>query len=160
MTRTSLPTYLRRLLSLALVATKLVLVALHQLHWAESRLPSEGALKWMSALGIILPALSALSFGLKAYEEFEPLSELSLEMGSELKQRRERVQRVDLERPLASQVLGEEAFEAQGFKVVDQNYKTTTFVSDKVPAETTAGMAAASKQIDAHARRPDRSAVH
>ena len=43
-----------------------------------------------------------------------------------------------------------EAFEAQGFKVVDQNYKTTTFVSDKVPAETTAGMAAASKQIDAH----------
>jgi len=41
-----------------------------------------------------------------------------------------------------------DAFESQGFKVVDQNYKTTTFVSDKAPADTTAGMDAAAKLID------------
>ena len=42
-----------------------------------------------------------------------------------------------------------EAFEGQGFQVIDQNYKTTTLVSDKPPAETAARIKTALAEIDA-----------
>jgi hypothetical protein len=58
------------------------------------------------------PALSAASFGMQAYEEFESLAESSQEMIGHLVAARDRINAVDLARPLASQKLAEAGLDA------------------------------------------------
>ena len=60
-------------------------------------------------LGTILPAVSAAFIGIRAYAELQLLAEQSHHMAAELERAQHRVERLDPNRPLASQDLGAEA---------------------------------------------------
>ena len=68
---------------------------------------------WVTAslglLGIILPALSAAAVGIGSYAEWQLLAEESNHMLDLLKLAKQRIDRINLKRPLASQDLGAEA---------------------------------------------------
>jgi hypothetical protein len=68
---------------------------------------------WVTAslglLGVILPALSAAAVGIGSYAEWQLLAEESNHMLELLKLAKQRIDRINLKRPLASQDLGAEA---------------------------------------------------
>jgi hypothetical protein len=71
----------------------------------------EGLVPVLALLCSVLPAFSAAIFGLRAYEQFEVLADQSEEMRAALDHARSRILRIKLDRPVASQVLGEEIFD-------------------------------------------------
>jgi hypothetical protein len=86
---------------MACVVAKLVLVAMHAEHG------------WILALGLaaaILPALSAGFVGIRSYAELSPMADQSRRMETEMAAAKLRVQRIQIDQPLASQALGSELF--------------------------------------------------
>jgi hypothetical protein len=86
---------------LALVAIKLVLVASHAGH------------DLILALGLaaaILPALAAGFVGIRSYAELPILADQSRRMQIEMEAAKDRIQRIEVGEPLASQILGSEIF--------------------------------------------------
>jgi hypothetical protein len=86
---------------LALVAIKLVLVASHAPH------------DLILALGLaaaILPALSAGFVGIRSYAELPILADQSRNMRIAMEAAKDRIQRIEVEEPVASQLLGAEIF--------------------------------------------------
>jgi hypothetical protein len=86
---------------LALVAIKLVLVASHASH------------DLIVALGVaaaILPALSAGFVGIRSYAELPILADQSRSMQIAMQAAKERIERIEVGEPLASQILGSEIF--------------------------------------------------
>jgi hypothetical protein len=86
---------------LALVAIKLVLVASYARH------------DLIVALGLaaaILPALSAGFVGIRSYAELPILADQSQRMQTEMQAAKDRIQRIDVGEPLASQIVGSEIF--------------------------------------------------
>jgi hypothetical protein len=86
---------------LVLVALKLVLVASHAGH------------DLILALGLaaaILPALSAGFVGIRSYAELPILADQSQRMQIEMEAAKDRIQRIDVGEPLASQIVGSEIF--------------------------------------------------
>ena len=60
----------------------------------------------LSVLGVIFPALSAASFGVKSYEEFEVIIQQSQHMLDCLSGSHNRISKIDSKIPLASQMIG------------------------------------------------------
>jgi hypothetical protein len=86
---------------LASVVAKLVLVATHAEH------------DLILALGLaaaILPALSAGFVGIRSYAELSPMADQSRRMETEMAAAKLRVERIQIDQPLASQALGSELF--------------------------------------------------
>ena len=86
---------------LVLVAIKLVLVASHAGH------------DLILALGLaaaILPALAAGFVGIRSYAELPILADQSRRMQIEMETARDRIQRIEVGEPLASQIVGSEIF--------------------------------------------------
>lgn len=80
----------------------------------------EGLVPMLASLfGSLLPAFSAAVFGFRAYEAFEVLADQSEEMHEALVQARSKIGRIRLERPVASQVLGEELFDTATMMLSD-----------------------------------------
>jgi hypothetical protein len=75
--------------------------------------PFAGFVDWTTAilglLGIILPAVSAASIGIRSYAEWQLLAGQSNHMLQLLTLARKRIARINLKRPMASQDLGTEA---------------------------------------------------
>lgn len=94
------------------VVTLVVALAKCLLLWApiDAMIGTEGEAltPWLGLSTALLPAASAALFGIKAYEEFEQLAELSDRMIADMTTARKRIEDIDLDRPLASRVLGEE----------------------------------------------------
>ena len=63
---------------------------------------------WLDLLSVGLPAISAALFGIKAYEEFEQLAELSSRMIADLDAADARIGSINPALPLASRVMGDE----------------------------------------------------
>ena len=86
---------------LVIVVVKLVLVVLHADH------------ELILALGLaaaVLPALSAGFVGIRSYAELSPMADQSRRMETEMTAAKSRVERIRLDQPLASQMLGSEVF--------------------------------------------------
>ena len=82
------------------VAVKIVA---EERHWPHPIGPIFGL------LAVVLPGLSAASFGIRAYAELQHLAEQSRHMTVELEHAKLRVERLNLKRTLVSQDLGAEA---------------------------------------------------
>lgn len=95
--------FVGRSLFIATLVTVLARVGLSLCH------VEEGWTRALALLCAILPAVSAMAFGVKAYEEFNVLADESRQMIAALNDVRRRLDRVDLTLPLASQVLANEA---------------------------------------------------
>jgi hypothetical protein len=93
-------------LLLICVAAKIILTG-------ATSYPFGGFVDWTTAilglLGIILPAVSAASIGIRSYAEWQLLAGQSNHMLQLLTLARKRIARINLKRPLASQDLGTEA---------------------------------------------------
>ncbi len=79
----------------------------------------EAILPWFSLVGVILPALAAAFFGMRAYEEFEDLAEQSELMCRQLKTARHRIERIPVSEPLSSHLLGIEFAEVASIMLSD-----------------------------------------
>lgn len=66
---------------------------------------------WLSLFCALLPAASAAFFGIRSYEELGELAEESDQMHEALSRAQTRIGRIDVEQPLASQLLGAELFD-------------------------------------------------
>jgi hypothetical protein len=84
-------------LTLAAVLTRVILFFTGMGHGA-----------WLAPFCALLAAASAAFFGLRAYEELEVLAEQSEQMHEALSRAQQRIRRIAIDRPLASQVLGAE----------------------------------------------------
>lgn len=67
----------------------------------------------------ILPKLAAASVGIRAYAEREPLAKQSRAMKAAMESGRQRIETMDLTRPLASQELGAEVYEVATLMLQD-----------------------------------------
>lgn len=86
---------------LALVAIKLVLVASHAGH---------DLILSLGLAAAILPALAAGFVGIRSYAELPILADQSRRMQIEMEAAKDRIQRIEVGEPLASQMLGSEIF--------------------------------------------------
>lgn len=90
------------LLVIAVVVAKLVLLGGGYAPWLNSPL---------GLAATVLPALTAAAIGIRAYAELELLADQSRRMKAAMERARQRIARLDLTRPLASQDLGTEVLE-------------------------------------------------
>jgi hypothetical protein len=74
---------------------------------------------WLGLAAAILPALAAASVGIRAYAELELLAEQSRDMCAAMELGRQRIETMDLTRPLASQELGAEVLEVATLMLQD-----------------------------------------
>ena len=91
----------------------LLRVVLLQTHSGSAVVP------WLSLSCALLPAAAAAFFGIRAYEELEVLAEQSEQMHEALSRSKTRIERIGVDRPLASQLLGAELFEATTIMLSD-----------------------------------------
>jgi hypothetical protein len=91
---------------LVLVAIKLILVASHAPHG----LILDGLILVLGLAAAILPALSAGFVGIRSYAELPVLAEQSRSMQIAMQAAKDRIQRIEDDEPLASQILGSEIF--------------------------------------------------
>jgi hypothetical protein len=91
---------------LVLVAIKLVLVASHAPHG----LILDGLILALGLAAAILPALSAGFVGIRSYAELPILADQSRNMQIAMEAAKDRIQLIEDDEPLASQILGSEIF--------------------------------------------------
>jgi hypothetical protein len=98
------------LLTLAFVLTRVVLFMTGSAHafWP-----------FLSLLCSLLPAAAAAFFGLRAYEELGVLAEQSEQMHEALTRAQARIERIAIDSPLASQMLGVELFDVATIMLSD-----------------------------------------
>jgi hypothetical protein len=86
---------------LAIVVLKLVFIVLHADH---------DVILGLGLAAAILPALSAGFVGIRSYTELSPMADQSRRMEAEMTAAKSRIERIQIDQPLASQALGSEVF--------------------------------------------------
>lgn len=98
------------MLTLAIVLTRVILSLNHSGH---------ALLPLLSLLCALLPAAAGAFFGLRAYEELGVLAEQSEQMHETLTRAQARIERIAIDKPLASQALGAELFDVATIMLSD-----------------------------------------